>query len=78
MKSVEAKTNKPKNDSEKVKNKNESKKVKKVTKNIKETKKKAEDIQPIEKKPLIQEIKVESKPKRQIPTRAANDPRDKN
>ena len=72
------KTNKPKNDSEKVKNKNESKKVKEVTKNIKETKKKAEDIQPIEKKPLIQEIKVESKPKRQIPTRASNDPRDKN
>ena len=72
------KTNKPKNDSEKVKNKNELKKVKKVTKNIKETKKKAEDIQPIEKKPLIQEIKVESKPKRQIPTRASNDPRDKN
>ena len=72
------KTNKPKNDSEKVKNKNELKKVKKVTKNIKETKKKAEDIQPVEKKPLIQEIKVESKPKRQIPTRASNDPRDKN
>ena len=72
------KTNKPKNDSEKVKNTNESKKVKKVTKNIKETKKKAEDIQLIEKKPLIQEIKVESKPKRQIPTRASNDPRDKN
>ena len=72
------KTNNPKNDSEKVKNTNESKKVKKVTKNIKETKKKAEDIQPVEKKPLIQEIKVESKPKRQIPTRASNDPRDKN
>ena len=72
------KTNKPKNDSEKAKNKNESKKVKKVTKNIKETKKKAEDIQPVEKKPLIQEIKVESKPKREIPTRASNDPRDKN
>ena len=72
------KTNKPKNDSEKVKNTNESKKVKKVTKNIKETKKKAEDIQPVEKKPLIQEIKVESKPKREIPTRASNDPRDKN
>ena len=39
---------------------------------------KAEDIQPVEKKPLIQEIKVESKPKREIPTRASNDPRDKN
>ena len=70
------KTNKPKNDSEKVKNKNESKKIKK---DIKETKKiEPKDTKPVEKKPLIQEIKVESKPKREIPTRASNDPRDKN
>ena len=70
------KTNKSKNDSEKVKNKNESKKIKK---DIKETKKiEPKDTKPVEKKPLIQEIKVESKPKREIPTRASNDPRDKN
>ena len=73
------KTDKPKNDSEKVKNKNESKKVKKDTKKTEETKKiEPKDTQPVKKKPLIQEIKVESKPKRKIPTRASNDPRDKN
>ena len=73
------KTDKPKNDSEKVKNKNESKKVKKDTKKTEQTKKiEPKDTQPVKKKPLIQEIKVESKPKRKIPTRASNDPRDKN
>ena len=73
------KTDKPKNDSEKVKNKNESKKVKKDTKKTERTKKiEPKDTQPVKKKPLIQEIKVESKPKRKIPTRASNDPRDKN
>ena len=73
------KTNKPKNDSVKVKNKNESKKVKKSTKKTEETKKiEPKNTQPVKKKPLIQEIKVESKPKRKIPTRASNDPRDKN
>ena len=73
------KTDKPKNDSEKVKNKNESKKVKKSTKKTEETKKiEPKNTQPVKKKPLIQEIKVESKPKRKIPTRASNDPRDKN
>ena len=70
------KTNKPKSDSDNIKNKNESKKIKK---DIKETKKiEPKDTKPVEKKPLIQEIKVESKPKREIPTRASNDPRDKN
>ena len=70
------KTNKPKSDSDNIKNKNESKKIKK---DIKETKKiESKDTKPVEKKPLIQEIKVESKPKREIPTRASNDPRDKN
>ena len=73
------KTDKPKNDSEKVKNKNESKKVKKDTKKTERTKKiDPKDTQPVKKKPLIQEIKVKSKPKRKIPTRASNDPRDKN
>ena len=52
---------------------------KKIKKDIKETKKiEPKDTKPVEKKPLIQEIKVESKPKREIPTRASNDPRDKN
>ena len=70
---------KPKSDSKNVKHKNESKNVKKVTKKTKETKKiEPKANQPIEKKPLIQEIKVESKPKKEIPTRASNDPRDKN
>jgi ribonuclease E len=70
---------KPKSDSKNVKVKNESKNVKKVTKKTKETKKiEPKANQPIEKKPLIQEIKVESKPKKEIPTRASNDPRDKN
>ena len=70
---------KPKSDSKNVKHKNESKNVKKVTKKTKETKKiETKANQPIEKKPLIQEIKVESKPKKEIPTRASNDPRDKN
>ena len=70
---------KPKSDSKNVKDKNESKNVKKVTKKTKETKKiEPKANQPIEKKPLIQEIKVESKPKKEIPTRASNDPRDKN
>ena len=70
---------KSKSDSKNVKHKNESKNVKKVTKKTKETKKiEPKANQPIEKKPLIQEIKVESKPKKEIPTRASNDPRDKN
>ena len=70
---------KQKSDSKNVKDKNESKNVKKVNKKTKETKKiEPKANQPIEKKPLIQEIKVESKPKKEIPTRASNDPRDKN
>ena len=70
---------KPKSDSKNVKVKNESKNVKKVTKKTKDTKKiEPKANQPIKKKPLIQEIKVESKPKKEIPTRASNDPRDKN
>ena len=70
------KTNKPKSDSENIKNKNESKKIKK---DIEETKKiEPKNTKPVEKKPLIQEIKVKSKQKREIPTRASNDPRDKN
>ena len=70
------KIDKPKSNSETIKNKNESKNI---NKDIKEVKKiEPKDTQPVKKKPLIQEIKAESKPKKEIPTRASNDPRDKN
>jgi len=73
------KSQQPKKHNVSEKPKSDSKNVKKVTKKTKETKKiEPKANQPIEKKPLIQEIKVESKPKKEIPTRASNDPRDKN
>ena len=73
------KSQQPKKHNVSEKPKSDSKNVKKVSKKTKETKKiEPKANQPIEKKPLIQEIKVESKPKKEIPTRASNDPRDKN
>ena len=73
------KSQQPKKHNVSEKPKSDSKNVKKVTKKTKDTKKiEPKANQPIKKKPLIQEIKVESKPKKEIPTRASNDPRDKN
>ena len=63
--------------SEDVKNKDLNKKVKTENKPVQKKPVKEKTEAPKIKKPLIQEIKKEAKIKKEIPTRASNDPRDK-
>tara|TARA_Y100000389_G_scaffold53165_1_gene49020 strand:- start:348 stop:2489 length:2142 start_codon:yes stop_codon:yes gene_type:complete len=63
--------------SEDVKNKDLNKKVKTEKKPVQKKPVKEKTEAPKIKKPLIQEIKKEAKIKKEIPTRASNDPRDK-
>jgi len=69
-------TNSPKT-SEPVQNKDLKKKAKVVNKPVEKKLAKEKTEAPKIKKPLIQEIKKETKVKKEIPTRASNDPRDK-
>jgi len=69
-------TNSPKT-SEPVQNKDLKKKAKVVNKPVEKKLVKEKTEAPKIKKPLIQEIKKETKVKKEIPTRASNDPRDK-
>ncbi|MDA7828510.1 Rne/Rng family ribonuclease [Gammaproteobacteria bacterium] len=69
-------TNSPKT-SEPVQNKDLKKKAKVVNKPVEKKLTKEKTEAPKIKKPLIQEIKKETKVKKEIPTRASNDPRDK-